>query len=485
MATEGTWPLRRSARIVSRAVPIAASSRRSRAIFVRIRRRSVSIFVSPGPRVPMPPPCEPTRPPACRDIDSPQPRSRGSMYCICASCTCALPSRLFACWAKMSRISAVRSITLTLTTSSSWISWPGVSSPSQMTVSAPVDRTTSRTSRALPEPMYVAGSGRSRRCTRPSSTSDPAVSARAASSRSDVSASWTVPSVHTPTSTTRSRRSCRYSTSVTSCELGGQARDAAQGLAVGEVLLRLVEAGVVGVGVRLAHDPPRVARRARCAPTISSPSASSASSASSRTSYARAAAASVASSTCGASRPVRRRVLERPGPAEEDRVRLAAGAGQDRLQRGQATGQHRGDVQSTAVLAQELERVREPGRVVRRQRERPPGGEQGQAGHVRLPRHRQRQVRQPAEPGHPVESGPAPLVAGLRVPQTGRADVRHGLQRGLPADPHDLGRVERDHRGDDVRVAPDRAGRRGRRSTTSRSRRSPARRPRPWRTGRS
>ena len=58
----------------------------------------------------------PTRraPPACRDIDSPQPRSRGSMYCIWASETCALPSRLLACWAKMSRISAVRSIDLDL-----------------------------------------------------------------------------------------------------------------------------------------------------------------------------------------------------------------------------------------------------------------------------------------------------------------------------------------------------------------------------------
>ena len=67
----------------------------------------------------------PPAPPACRDSDSPQPRSRGSMYCIWASSTCALPSRLLACWAKMSRISAVRSTTLTLTTFSSWLSWPG------------------------------------------------------------------------------------------------------------------------------------------------------------------------------------------------------------------------------------------------------------------------------------------------------------------------------------------------------------------------
>jgi hypothetical protein len=98
-----------------------AISRPSFAIRLRMRRRSVSIFVSPGPRVPIPPPPA-TLPPACLDIDAPQPRSRGSKYCIWASSTWALPSRLRACWAKMSRIKAVRSMTLTLTTSSSWMS---------------------------------------------------------------------------------------------------------------------------------------------------------------------------------------------------------------------------------------------------------------------------------------------------------------------------------------------------------------------------
>src|SRR5271168_1312546 len=47
----------------------------------------------------------------------------------------------------------------------------------------------------------------------PSSTSEPAVSASAANSARLASASAALPSVHTPTSTTRSRRSCRYSTS--------------------------------------------------------------------------------------------------------------------------------------------------------------------------------------------------------------------------------------------------------------------------------
>ena len=56
MATLGTSWRRRPARLVSRIVRIAAISRLSREIRVRIRRRSVSIFVSPGPRRPTPPP---------------------------------------------------------------------------------------------------------------------------------------------------------------------------------------------------------------------------------------------------------------------------------------------------------------------------------------------------------------------------------------------------------------------------------------------
>ncbi|SLH25270.1 Uncharacterised protein [Mycobacteroides abscessus subsp. abscessus] len=62
----------------------------------------------------------------------------------------------------------------------------------------------------------MAGSGLSRRWISASSTCDPAVSARAASSAMLASAWAAVPEVHTPTSTTRSRRSCRYSTSVMS-----------------------------------------------------------------------------------------------------------------------------------------------------------------------------------------------------------------------------------------------------------------------------
>ena len=63
----------------------------------------------------------------------------------------------------------------------------------------------------------MAASGRLRRWIRPSSTSEPAVSASRDSSRSEFSALARVPSVHTPISTTRSSRSARYSTSLTSC----------------------------------------------------------------------------------------------------------------------------------------------------------------------------------------------------------------------------------------------------------------------------
>src|SRR5699024_361963 len=95
IAIDGTGVARRRCRLVSRACFIPLISRRNLAIRSRMRRRSVSIFVSPGPRRPTPP-LLPARPPACRDKDSPQPRSRGSMYSICANDTCALPSRLVA-----------------------------------------------------------------------------------------------------------------------------------------------------------------------------------------------------------------------------------------------------------------------------------------------------------------------------------------------------------------------------------------------------
>jgi hypothetical protein len=116
----------------------------------------------------------------------------------------------------MSRINAVRSTTFTLTFCSKLRSWLGDSSPSQITVSAPVDSTAAFSSSTLPRPMKVARSGWLRRWISPSSTSEPAVSASAASSVREFSASVMDPEVQTPISTTRSNRSWRYSTSVTS-----------------------------------------------------------------------------------------------------------------------------------------------------------------------------------------------------------------------------------------------------------------------------
>ena len=69
-----------------------------------MRRRSVSSFVSPGPRVPIPPPR--------RDSEWPWPESRGSMYFNCASSTCRRPSAVRARRANISRINCVRSMTL-------------------------------------------------------------------------------------------------------------------------------------------------------------------------------------------------------------------------------------------------------------------------------------------------------------------------------------------------------------------------------------
>src|SRR5829696_7751907 len=56
MATDGTSLRRRSERLTSRVASKFRSSARSLEIRLEIRRRSVSSFVSPGPRPPMPTP---------------------------------------------------------------------------------------------------------------------------------------------------------------------------------------------------------------------------------------------------------------------------------------------------------------------------------------------------------------------------------------------------------------------------------------------
>ena len=105
-------------------------------------RRSVSSFVSPGPRVPMPPP-------SC-DISMPCPANRGSMYCNCASSTCNWPSRVRACRAKMSRMSCVRSIARRWMIFSILRCWEGLRSWSNRRTSASAEAAAPAIPRACP-----------------------------------------------------------------------------------------------------------------------------------------------------------------------------------------------------------------------------------------------------------------------------------------------------------------------------------------------
>ena len=110
-------------------VPDWSRRRLSAAMRSRARRRSVSIWVSPGPRVPMPPPMR------SRWVHSPRMRAR--LYSSWASSTWSLPSAVWAWSAKMSRITAVRSTTGVSPSACSRLrSWRGVSSSSQTTTLA-------------------------------------------------------------------------------------------------------------------------------------------------------------------------------------------------------------------------------------------------------------------------------------------------------------------------------------------------------------
>src|SRR5690606_21604079 len=119
-------------------------------------RRSVSSWVSPGPRRPIEPPRWRSR--------WVQPRTRRVAMCLSwASSTCSLPSWLRARWAKMSRIRPVRSTTRRSSAFSRLRSWPGVSGWFTSTRSAPVASHTALISSSLPLPTRVAGLGRSMR----------------------------------------------------------------------------------------------------------------------------------------------------------------------------------------------------------------------------------------------------------------------------------------------------------------------------------
>ena len=150
------------------------------AIRVRMIRRSVSSWLSPGPREPMPP--------WVRDRWVHSLVSRGSWYSSCASSTWRRPSWVWAWSAKMSRISRLRSMTLTLSRPSSARCWAGDSSSSATSRSNPVSRLAATSSSALPLPTYQFGSTWRRFCHSAPTTSAPAVVARLASSVSESSA---------------------------------------------------------------------------------------------------------------------------------------------------------------------------------------------------------------------------------------------------------------------------------------------------------
>ena len=169
---------------------------------MRMRRRSASSLVSPGPRVPMPPPS--------RDSARPAPTSRGSRYFSCANSTWRLPSRVRARLAKMSRMSCVRSITLRSSRLVTSRSCAGDNSLSKMTTSTSASAAARASSSILPLPRNVAGSGLGRSCRTRKTTCAPAASASPPSSSSECSASTRrAPPVTRPTSAARSTNTGR------------------------------------------------------------------------------------------------------------------------------------------------------------------------------------------------------------------------------------------------------------------------------------
>ena len=120
-------------------------------IFSRTRRRSVSSWLSPGPRVPIPPPV--------RDRWVHSRVSRGRWYSSAASSTCSRPSFVLAWRAKMSMISAERSSTLQSSSFSRLRCWFGASSSSTMRTLKSVAAFSSTSSAARPLPKYHTGSG--------------------------------------------------------------------------------------------------------------------------------------------------------------------------------------------------------------------------------------------------------------------------------------------------------------------------------------
>ena len=97
------------------------------------------------------------------------------MYSSCAISTCNLPSWLLARWAKISRISAVRSMIRTPRFSSKLRCCAGLIAWLNTTQSARCMSTSSLTSSALPLPMYSLASGDFRVPVTAAKTSPPAL----------------------------------------------------------------------------------------------------------------------------------------------------------------------------------------------------------------------------------------------------------------------------------------------------------------------
>ena len=114
---------------------------------------------------------------------------RGIAYLSCASSTCSLPSRLSARWAKMSRMSCVRSMTLRSVCFAIALACAGESSRSKTSTSASSSIARTTTSSSLPFPITSFGSMWSRIWMTASAISTPAVRASSRSSRMLSSAS--------------------------------------------------------------------------------------------------------------------------------------------------------------------------------------------------------------------------------------------------------------------------------------------------------
>ena len=172
----------RRSRWVARTRRTSFSSSSSLEILRRMCRRSLSSWVSPGPRVPMAP--------SCRSRWVHMPIRRGSRYLYWASSTWSRPSRVRARWAKMSRIRAERSSTDTPRSSDKTLCWEGDRPLSKITMSASMAWASSFTSATLPSPMKVRGSGLSLDWVTTPTHSPPAVSSRAESSSMDASSAF-------------------------------------------------------------------------------------------------------------------------------------------------------------------------------------------------------------------------------------------------------------------------------------------------------